>query len=154
MNKTIKKAAIVLVAILSISLVAGNILFAEDRTFSSREPVLAGISTADVESVTTGFSKSGTSDTDGATESEISSREPVLAGISATDVEFAARPYTSNVAIAANTTEFSSREPVLAGISAADIGFVNAGEGTDKFGETLLCVVDGVQASGSEQCVR
>jgi len=58
-----------------------------------------------------------------------------------------------NVAGEMKTADFYAQKPAPGLISAGDIGFVGADDKrVDEIGGTLVCVADGIQASGSKQC--
>ena len=136
MNKTTKKAAIVLIGILSISLVAGNILFAGGRNESASGLVSAD----DVAFVSNNF-ESGS----GPGGNRVSNSSSDL--ISAEDIEFVATPFNGALVASGSSSSESSHNV----INAADINFVRNGGGSDT--ANLVCVVDGVQVSG-KVCVN
>jgi hypothetical protein len=135
MKNTTKKTVIVLVAILSISLVAGNILFAGGVSESS-----AGlVSSNDFAFISSNFS----ADTNA--RSNWNSQSSGL--VSAEDAAFAAEPY--NRALVASSASGSGSSQSV--VSTSDIGFVRNGVGSDI--SNLVCVADGVQVSG-QACVN
>ena len=126
MNRISKKTVIVLVGILTISLVAGNALFAGSQSVVAAD---------DVAIVSTGFvSDSGS----GSSRGSRSSADIVTAE----DIEFAAAPYNGTLVASGSSGGGSSQNVV----NAADINFVRNGSGSDT--TNLVCVVDGSQVSG------
>jgi hypothetical protein len=137
MKNITKKTVIALVAILSISLVAGNILFAGGVNESSTGLV----SSADVAFVSGGFSA------DTGTRSNQDSN-PAAGLISAEDVAFVATPFNGAL-VASGSSVSGSNQSV---VSATDVSFIRNGAfGSDT--ANLFCVVDGVQVSG-KVCVN
>jgi len=130
MKNITKKSAIVLIGILSISLIFGNVLFAESQGIITDE---------DAAIASSGFSAvSGA----GGDRSSQASSDVITAGDSA----FAATPY--NGALVASGPSGSGTSQSV--VTAADIGYVRGG-GSDT--ANLVCVVDGSQVSG-KVCVN
>ena len=129
MNKTTKKAAIVLIGILSISLMAGNVLFAGSP----------GIVTAD----DAAFTSSGfTGGSGGSRDSGASAGV-----ITAADSEFAAASFNSALVASGGPSGQGSSQSV---VNTADSSYVRNG-GSDM--ANLVCVIDGSQVSG-KVCVN
>jgi hypothetical protein len=130
MNKITKKAAIVLIGILSISLVAGNVLFAGSQTV---------IADDDVAFVSNGFAAG--SGSGGNRDSQASADV-----ITAEDIEFAAAPFNRTLAASGPSGSGSSQSVV----NATDINYVRNGVSDTA---NLVCVADGSQVSG-KVCVN
>ena len=128
MKKIAKNTAIVLIGILSISLVAGNVLFAGNQ----------GIITNDDAAIaSSGFSAGSGSGRDSQASSDV---------ITAEDSKFAASSYNGSLVASGSSGSGSSQSVV----NMNDISFVrNGGSGTAN----LVCVVDGSQVSG-KVCVN
>ena len=126
MNKITKKTAIVLIGILTISLVAGNVLFAGSQSVVTGD---------DAAFVSNGFT---------AGSGSASSREsrPTADVITAEDSEFAAVPFNGALVASGSSGRGSSQSVV----TAADNNFARNGSGADI--SNLVCVVDGAQVSG------
>ena len=144
MKKTTKKTTIVLVGILSICLVAGNILFAAEKTPGNQTPSAGLIDASDYANIATGSSKTAATDTDRAVEARSIGGDVITPA----DVAFVSRPFTRNVNAATNTARSDSGNSNSDVIDAADLGFVGSGE------QTELCEVDGVKIFTAELCVR
>ena len=125
MNKVTKKTAFVLIGILSISLMAGSVLFAGNP----------GIVTAD----DAAFASSGFTAGSGSGGSQDSRASADV--ITAEDSEFAAASFNGAL-VASGPSGHGSSQSV---VTAADSSFVRNG-GSDT--ANLVCVVDGSQVSG------
>ncbi|MDX2510778.1 MAG: hypothetical protein QNK25_01905 [Desulfobacterales bacterium] len=137
MNKLSKKTAFVLIGILTLSLVAGNVLFADDRG----EAAWGLISEDDVAFVSGAFVAGSGSG---------SNQDSQLTGslVSAADLDFLAEPFNETLV----ATGSSGSEASYNVVTAADINFIRNGlVGSDT--SNLVCMVDGVQASG-KLCVN
>jgi len=143
MNIKTKKTTIVLVAVLAISLVAGNVLFAANDSFNGRERASDLIGAADIEMLSSGRSANTSPG------SEVSNQERGGVLVSAKDVEFVSQPFSRDRAHTQTVYSSNDREAAPGLVSAADVRFVNG----DVYGSNLLCVVDGVQVSG-KRCVN
>ena len=130
MNKITKKIAIILIGILSISLVAGNVLFAGSQ----------GIITDD----DAAFASSGFATSSGSSGNRDSNASTDV--ITAEDIEIAAAPF--NVALVASGPSSSGSSQSV--VNTSDVSFVRNG-GSDT--ANLVCVVDGSQVSG-KVCVN
>ena len=130
MNKITKKTAIVLIGIISISLAAGNVLFA------GSQGIVAGDDAA--------FASSGFTAGSGSGES----RGPHASAdvVTAEDREFAAAPFNGAL-VASGPSGHGSNQSV---VNAADANIVRNG-GSDA--AYLVCVVDGARVSG-KVCVN
>lgn len=130
MSKIFKKSAIVLIGILSISLMAGNVLFAGSQGI---------ITDKDAAIASSGFSAGSGS---GGSPGSQASSDVITPG----DSEFAATSFNGALVASGYSGSGSSQSIV----TAADIGYINNG-GSDT--ANLVCVVDGSQASG-KVCVN
>ena len=137
MNKFTKKTTVALVAFLTISLVAGNVLFAGGISESASGLVGVG----DINFISNN-SASGSS----SSENRVTSSSSDL--ISAEDIEFAATPFNRALVAAGSSGSESGRGLV----SAADVNFARNGS-IDSDTANLVCVVNGVQVSG-KVCVN
>ena len=137
MNKLSKKTAFVLIGILTLSLVAGNVLFAGDRG----DAVLGLVSADDVAFVSGSFVAG--SGSGGSQDSQLTGNL-----VSAEDLNFLEEPFNGAIVAAGSSGSDSSYNVV----TAADINFIRNGlVGSDT--SNLICMVDGVQVSG-QQCVN
>ena len=132
MNRSTKKTTIVLIAILAISLVAGNALFAG----GTGESVSGLVDAGDVNFVSNN-SASGSS----SSENRVSKSSSDL--ISAEDLEFAATPFNGTL-VATGSSGSESSDGL---VGAADINFARDGS-VDSDTANLVCVVNGIQVSG------
>jgi hypothetical protein len=137
MKKTTKKSVIVLIGILTVSLVAGNVLFAGGVSESA-----SGFVGADDVTFLSSNSASGSS----ARENQVSSSSSDL--ISAEDIAFAATPFNSTLVASGSSGSGSAGGLV----NAADVNFARSGS-VDSDTANLVCVVNGVQATG-KVCVN
>jgi hypothetical protein len=139
MDKRYKKAAIVLVGVLVLSLVVGNTLFASD----DYEPGVGLLSESDVSFVSSGFNESASSSGRGYSES--------FSGLVATqDLEFVSQPFSRDRMPSSGTVYSEYTGPGI--VHEADINFVRNGVfGSDL--SNLVCVVNGVQVTG-QACVN
>ena len=137
MNKFTNKTTVALVAFLTISLVAGNILFAGGGGNVSGGLVAGD----DVAFVSNGFTSGS-----GSSGNRVSNSSSDL--ISAEDIGFAAAPYNGSL-VATGSSGSDSGQGL---VNAADVNFArNGNDGLDT--ANLVCVVDGIQASG-KVCVN
>jgi hypothetical protein len=136
MKNITKKSVIVLIGILSISLVAGNVLFAGGVNESP-----SGLIAAD----DAAFISSNFSADTGTHSDRVSNQATGL--ITAQDAAFAATPFNGALVASSSSGNGSSQSVV----NSSDIGFVRNGGGADI--SNLVCVVDGVQVSG-QACVN
>ena len=132
MKKITKKTVTVLVGILTISLVAGNILFAGDRSGSQAGVVAAD----DVAFISSGFSA------DTASTGNPGSRATADL-VTAEDIEFTAAPFNRGM-VASGSSDSGSSQSV---VNTTDINFVS-NDGTAD----LVCVVDGSLVSSAQAC--
>lgn len=128
MNKITKKTAIVLIGILSISLMAGNVLFAGGQGI---------VTDADAAFASSGFVAGSGGNRGSHASADV---------ITAEDSEFAATAFNGAMVASGPSGRGSSQSVV----TATDISIVRNG-GSDT--ANLVCVVDGSQTSG-KVCVN
>ncbi len=137
MNKLSKKTAFVLIGLLAISLVAGNVLFANDF-----ESVTGIVASDDLDYISNGFTEN--------TVSGNSYKEDLSGLVLAQDLAFVAEPFSRSLLPTSGSVYSENDGPNI--VNGSDIAFVHNGAlGSDT--ANLVCVVDGAQVSG-KACVN
>ena len=136
MKNTTKKTTLVLIGILALSLVAGNVLFADDFG-----PVTGIVASDDLDFVSQGVAAN--------TASGATYEEDLSGFILAQDLEFVSQPFSRGLPSSGSVySEYSGSDIV----NGTDINFVRNGVVGSDF-SNLVCMIDGVQVTG-EQCVN
>ena len=136
MKNTTKKATLVLIGVLVFSLVAGNVLFADDFG-----PVTGIVASDDLDFLSRGVAAN--------TASGSTYEEDLSGFVLAQDLEFVSQPFSRGLPSSGSVySEYTGSDIV----NGTDINFVRNGVvGSDL--SNLVCMIDGVQVTG-EQCVN
>jgi len=137
MNKLSKKTAFGLIVLLTISLVAGNVLFAKGL-----ESVTGIVASDDLDYISKGYTEN--------TVSGSSYKEDVSALVLAQDLAFVSEPFSRSLLPTSGSVYSENDGPNV--VNGSDIAFVQNGAlGSDT--ANLVCMVDGAQVSGAA-CVN